>query len=726
MRAGVGPVVRADERSDGERVRDDLLGLLVDAVEDYAILMLAVDGRVVTWNAGAQRVKGYRPEEIIGRHFSVFYPQADIDARKPDRELAIAVAVGRLEDEGWRVRQNGEWFWASVVITALRDTDGSLRGFGKITRDLTERRANESALRVSEERFRRSFDQALIGMMIIDLQGRYERVNDAFCAIVGYSHEQLTGLSRERITHPDDTANDAAALRTLLAGAATSYTTEKRYLHAVGHAVRAQVNVTLISDTDGRPLHFIAQAQDITERHLRDQQLQHMADHDPLTGLLNRRSFRHELEGHIARVARYGATGAVLMLDLDHFKYVNDTQSHSAGDELIVRIAQGLRSRLRDSDVLARLGGDEFAVLLPAADLGETQLVADALLQLLREEAMPTPIAGGGRVTASIGIARFDDGERLSAEEMMVNADLAMYDAKEAGRDRCVRYRTAKHAHPRSESRMKWAEQIQDAIAHDTFELLAQPIVAFTRNGPAQYELLLRMRDSQGDLIAPGSFLYIAERLGLIADIDRWVTERAIQILAEQRALGNDLRLEVNLCGRTIGEEELLELIKRCLDETGVPPDRLIFEITETAAVTHIARAARFAERLSELGCKFALDDFGAGLGSFYYLKHLPFDYLKIDGEFVRHCASNDTDRTLISAIVGIARGMGTQTIAEFVGDEETAEVLARLGVDYGQGFHLGRPAPLTEHLARQHTPATAPQATPPHSTRRHTSPPGL
>jgi diguanylate cyclase (GGDEF)-like protein/PAS domain S-box-containing protein len=711
-------VAHADARSDAERDRDDLLGLLVEAVEDYAILMLDVDGRVVTWNAGAERVKGYRAGEIIGRHFSMFYPPQEVAAGKPERELAIAIADGRLEDEGWRVRQNGEWFWASVVITALRDPDGSLRGFGKITHDLTERRAVESALRVSQERFRCSFDEALIGMTILDLQGRYERVNEAFCAIVGYSHEDLVGLSRESITHPDDAAGDAAAVRSLLAGHATSHTGTKRYLHAAGHAVRAQINVTLIRGPDGAALHFIGQVQDITDRHVHELQLQHMADHDPLTGLLNRRSFQRELDGHIGRVTRYGAAGAVLMVDLDHFKYVNDTHSHGAGDELIVHIAQALRSRLRDSDVLARLGGDEFAVLLPAGDADETQTVADALLQVVRDTPMPSaPGRGDGRVTASIGIARFDDGASLSSEELMVNADLAMYDAKEDGRDRSVRYRTAQHARPRIESRMKWAEQIQDAITHDSFVLFAQPIVPFAGTGPAQYELLLRMPDDHGDLIPPGSFLYIAERLGLIADIDRWVTKRAIEMLAEQRALGHDLRLEVNLSGRTIGDEQLFELIKRRLDETGVPPDRLIFEVTETAAVAHIARAASFAERLTDLGCKFALDDFGAGFGSFYYLKHLPFDYLKIDGEFVRHCASNDIDRTLISAVVGIARGMGTRTIAEFVGDEESVEVLTRLGVDYGQGFHLGRPAPLAEHLAAQRTPA---------ATTRHAAPPGI
>ncbi|MEA2156083.1 MAG: hypothetical protein QOE11_2223 [Solirubrobacteraceae bacterium] len=691
------PAVRSSSIAlDGE----DLLGLFVEGVEDYAILTLDADGRVASWNAGAQRCKGYRSDEIIGRHFSVFYSAADIAAGKPERELEIAAAEGRLEDEGWRVRQNGERFWANVVITALRDGAGALRGFGKITRDLTERRSAELELRASDERFRCSFDEAPIGMLIIDLDGRFERVNDAFCAIVGHSRRQLAGLRGESITHPDDTAADAEAVRSLLAGEATSQMCDKRYLHAAGNAVWVTINLTLIRDPEGEPLHFIAQVQDITARRSHDRQLRHMADHDPLTGLLNRRTFGRALEDHMARVERYGAAGALLMVDLDHFKYFNDTQGHSAGDELIVRIAQGLRSRLRDSDVIARLGGDEFAVLLPGEDEQAVRVVAEALLQCVRDEAMPALIGERKRVTASIGIACFEDGERVTAEEMAVNADLAMYDAKEAGRDRFAFYRTDQHARPRIESRMKWAEQINHAIAHDGFELLAQPIVPLGASGPLQFELLLRMRDAHGDLIPPGSFLYVAERLGLIGDIDRWVTDRAIDMLAEQHALGRDLRLEVNLSGHTIGDEGLFELIDGRLRETGIPPSRLIFEVTETAAVANIAHAASFAERLSELGCGFALDDFGAGFGSFYYLKHLPFDYLKIDGEFVRHCAESKTDRILISAVVQIARGMGKRTIAEFVTNQETVEVLTGLGVDHGQGFHLGRPAPLAEHLA--------------------------
>jgi len=683
------------------RASEERFRLMVDGVQDYAILMLDEAGNVATWNAGAQRFKGYAAEEIIGRHFSLFYPPEDVAAGKPRRQLETAAAEGRLSDEGWRVRKDGSQFWATVVITALRDETGVLRGYGKVTRDITERRLADERLRAAEEQFRRSFEDAAIGMMIADLDGRYLEVNDAFCAILGHPRATLLTLSRQSITHADDLAADEQAVRGLLAGEARSFAREKRFLHAAGHPVWTSINVTLISDAEDRPRHFIVQAQDITERRLYENQLRHMADHDPLTGLLNRRSFNRALDDHVARVKRFGAIGAVLLVDLDNFKYYNDTQGHRAGDSLIVRIGQAVQSRLRETDVVARLGGDEFAVLLAEEDSATAETVAQELLEVIRSKAPAATQREHRHLTASIGIACFSDGEHLTAEEIMVNADLAMYDAKGAGRNGIAHYRTDEHERPRTESQMKWASQITQALADDRFELLAQPIQPLRGGGATQYELLLRMRDAHGALIPPGAFLYIAERLGLIQEIDRWVVAHAIDLLAEHRAGGRDLRFEVNLSGNSIGDPELLELIERRLRDTGVPPDRLIFEITETAAVANIGRAAEFAVRLSELGCHFALDDFGAGFGSFYYLKHLPFDYLKIDGEYVRHCAANETDRILISAVVQIARGMGKYTIAEFVGDQETVEVLARLGVDYGQGYFLGRPEPLVDHLAR-------------------------
>jgi diguanylate cyclase (GGDEF)-like protein/PAS domain S-box-containing protein len=653
------------------------------------------------WSDQQYVLHGLRPGGPIPIHKAYTELVHDDDRERVDAILHAAVQERHAFDFEYRIAlPEGGTRMLHTRGTYLPAGDRRAARLVGTCRDVTGAHLARAAQQAAEEQFRRSFDDALIGMQIFDLEGRYLRVNDAFCAIVGHSRDVLVGLSRERITHPDDLAGDAESLQALLDGTQPSYTREKRYLHAAGHPVWAGIGVTLVRDGDGRPLHFIGQAQDITERRRYEGQLRHMADHDPLTGLLNRRSFARELESHVVRTRRYGATGAVLMIDLDNFKYFNDTQGHNAGDELIVRIAHTVRDRLRESDVVARLGGDEFAVLLPCEDRHSAEGVARDILERVRREAPSSGLGLDKRVTASIGIASLEGSELLTADEIMVSADLAMYEAKDRGRNGLAHYRTENHDRPRIESQMRWAAEITDALAEDRFELVAQPIRPLDGDGPGHYELLLRMRLANGELVPPGTFLYVAERLDLIGEIDRWVTDQAITTLGENCVAGRDMRLEVNLSGHTIGDPALLELVERRLAETGAPADRLIFEITETAAVANMARAAAFADRLSELGCKFALDDFGAGFGSFYYLKHLPFDYLKIDGEFVAHCAESETDRTLISAVVQIARGMGKQTIAEFVGDEETVRLLAEIGVNYGQGYHLGRPAPLDEHLA--------------------------
>ncbi len=690
---------RLNAQARTERLR---LRQLLEGAPDAMIISDSA-GVIQTVNDQTIRLLGYTRGELVGELVDQFLPPGPGAASPLHGATSESQSIARLtgiERELTVRHKDGTEIPVEITLGPVQTDDGPL--IMAAVRDITDRRTAEARLRAAEEQFRRAFDDAPIGMMIVGLDGRYVQVNDAFCALVGHSRDALIGMPRQSITHPDDVLEDDRSHLALLAGASKSFEREKRYINAAGHAVWAAISVTVIRDASGEPTHFITQAQDITERRQYETQLRHMAEHDPLTGLLNRRSLERELANHVARVKRNGATGAVLMIDLDNFKYYNDTQGHGAGDDLIVRIGQALRVRLRETDVLVRLGGDEFAVLLPNEGRESAALVAQDLLEVVRSEA-PASIHGEARrITASIGVACFSDGDRLTGQEIMVNADLAMYEAKENGRNRYALYGTEEHERPRIESQMKWASEITRALAEDRFELLAQPIVSLRGDGPTQYELLLRMLDANGDQIPPGTFLYIAERLGLIQEIDRWVVARAIDMLAEQRVQGRDLRFEVNLSGHTIGDPELVELIERRLKETGVPPDRLIFEITETAAVANIARAASFARHLTELGCRFALDDFGAGFGSFYYLKHLPFDYLKIDGEYVRHCATNATDRILISAVVQIARGMGKQTVAEFVGDQQSLEVLTELGVDYGQGYFLGRPGRLAEHLAGQ------------------------
>jgi EAL domain-containing protein (putative c-di-GMP-specific phosphodiesterase class I) len=275
-----------------------------------------------------------------------------------------------------------------------------------------------------------------------------------------------------------------------------------------------------------------------------------------------------------------------------------------------------------------------------------------------------------------------------------------MYDAKEAGRNQLALHRADEGAQARMHGRITWAERIRVAIDEERFTLVGQPIYDLRSGESTQFEVLLRMLDGHGDLVPPGSFLSTAERLGMIQQIDAITVSKALRALAARGDTLGDSRIEINLSGSSIGDPAILELIESELRETGLAPSRVIFEITETAAIANIAKARDFSEQLGRLGCAFALDDFGAGFGSFYYLKHVRFDILKIDGEFVRDCCSTSTDRLVIKSVVDIARGLGKETIAEHVGDAATVALLRRLGVTHGQGFHLGRPEPLAGFLA--------------------------
>ncbi len=300
-------------------------------------------------------------------------------------------------------------------------------------------------------------------------------------------------------------------------------------------------------------------------------ELKHMADHDPLTGLLNRRAYERSLEEHLARGERYGHAGAVMVLDLDSFKEVNDTLGHSAGDELIVRVAGALASRLRESDTLARLGGDEFAILTPTGEHEEAESLADSLLEVVRQERAPRGPGGRERpITASIGVAPLESAEQLSAEEALINADLAMYDAKEAGRDRSVTYGGAGRGQAHIEARLEWAERIRAALDEDRLVLHAQPVVETATGLTTQHELLVRMVDVHGDLIPPGSFLPVAERFGLIREIDRWVVTRAIRMLGEHREQGRRPTVEINLSAHSLGDAQLALHIGRELRAAGV------------------------------------------------------------------------------------------------------------------------------------------------------------
>jgi diguanylate cyclase (GGDEF)-like protein/PAS domain S-box-containing protein len=554
----------------------------------------------------------------------------------------------------------------------------------------------ERSLEDGEARFEGAFTGAPIGMALVDTEGRWLQVNDALCRIVGHTREELENTTSLSIAHPEDVDLDEAALEEVLDGRIPSYQVEKRYRHAFGHYVWVLLTVSLVRDRAGEPLYLVSQVQDVSERKVLSARLDYLVDHDFLTGLFNRRRFQEELAREAKRLSRYGAKGAVLMIDLDNFKSVNDTFGHKAGDDLLRGVAASLRDRMRQTDVLARVGGDEFAMLLPEADIDQAQIVAEGIVKALGGHVA---VLGDQRigVTASVGIALF---EGLRAAEALEFADLAMYEAKEAGRNRVAARRPGSERGEQVSGRSE-VELIRTALAESRLLLYSQPILDLQQDEVCQHELLLRLRTgAEGEPSLPSSFLYLAERFNLIQEIDCWVARQAIERIAEHARAGRRLVLHVNLAGKSIGDPRVASLLENAIREARIDAACLVFELTETTAITNIEDARTFTRRLRTLGCRFALDDFGAGFGSFYYLKSIPFDYFKIDGDFVRDLVASPMDQLVVRAIVGIAAGMGKKTIAEFVPDESTMRLLRESGVDCAQGYHVGRPRPLAEALS--------------------------
>jgi diguanylate cyclase (GGDEF)-like protein len=424
-------------------------------------------------------------------------------------------------------------------------------------------------------------------------------------------------------------------------------------------------------------------------------ELRHLADHDSLTGLLNRRRFRAELDQYVSFSARYGGRGAVMVIDIDGLKEVNDRLGHQAGDTLIRRVAEILRERVRATDLVARLSGDEFAVLMPQSDTaGALQLGEDLRAQVAEGMPLNSEIDAA---SISVGITMFGGQGAVGAEAVLVAADQAMYQAKAEGRNRIALFHTPGENGEVAQRAQTTSARIRDALTQNRLRLATQPIRSLASGGIERYELLLRMTGESGELLPAASFIEVAERSGMVQELDRWVVARALELIGERQRAGSPVSLHVNISGASMTDLSVLEFIERRLDEGEADPARCTFEITQTAKVEDYATAAGFADRLTEFGCEVAIDDYGAGFGPFAYLQKVPFDVIKIDGAFIRDLPRNDADQLTVKAIVQIARGLGKRTIAEFVEDEETRTMLQGYGVDMAQGYHLGRPVDSAE-----------------------------
>src|SRR5688572_298135 len=677
------------------RERSELFEALAATLPEVALIHT---NAILYANRAAGELFGVAPETLVGKPIT--------DLLRPAYRAGMRKHVGAGDSseplapfEVQLISNDDQGIWAE--LHSRRVTSGGEQALMTVARDITHRKSLETSLGRGKLQARITLESIGEGVITTDRNGTIDYMNEAAEQLIGCTRSAGIG---KRLTDLISLVDEID--RSSLGDPVAKCLSERRRVNLGRRAFllskqaerefSTELTASPIRGPEAQVAGCVVIFHDVSELRGLAREMSYQASHDALTGLVNRAEFERRLETALDSARGEGVGHVVCYLDLDRFKLVNDTGGHIAGDNLLREIGALLKQRVRDSDTVARVGGDEFAMLLAGCPLDKAQQIAEDVVQAVagHQFAWQDRVFDIGVSLGLVEVGK-DSG---SAESVLGAADSACYIAKQQGRGRTHVYSTRDEVMARERGEIQWLQRLQRALKENGFELYVQPIVAMggrNRSGPAA-EVLLRMRDESGGSILPVHFLASAERYQLMSHIDRWVVQTTLTAIAGGAPhLPAGRTCNINLSAQTLGDDDFLEFVVDVLDHTGVSPDRICFEVRESAVVSQLDQAQRFINVLHGIGCRFALDNFGSGIGSFANLKNLSLDFLKIDGTYTRNLQTDSVNREMVAAMVKLARTLDFQVVAEQVEDQTSFEALRDLGVDFVQGYAVEKPRPL-------------------------------
>jgi len=686
-----------------ERIRasEQRMSAIFESMQD-TIYQTDLDGIIQWATPSIRQLLGYDAHEVVDRNIKEFYLNAGDHAQL---KHALNIHSGRLQHFETRlVHKNGTHIWVSENSHYRYDTRANPVGIEGTIRDTTALNMAREALQKEKERAEVTLGSIGDGVITTDMNGNVEYMNTVAELSTGWKLEDARGKPMHKVfrlfdeKYQEEPPNPAS--QCLEQGKSIMLTGHLLLIHRYrDQPTSVEVNASPIRDANADITGVVLVFHDVTELRGLAKKMSYQATHDSLTGLLNRREFENRLKQAINDAREENNRHALCYLDLDNFKVVNDTSGHIAGDELLKQLTIRLRMELREADTLARLGGDEFGILLEGCSIENATEVVESLRKIVEDFRFVWD-NNSFRIGVCIGLVPIDQ-DCGTLSDILSAADSACYIAKEQGRNRVHIYEQNDEAVAERHGQMQWVQRIQNVLEEDRFRLFFQPIAKLTREpgevNTTHGEVLIRMLDDYNRIVGPGSFIASAERYQLMPAIDRWVVTNTFHMLAldKQRIRDHLSACCINLSGQSLSDERFMEFLVSEIRNSGVAPELLCFEITETAVIANLSNASSLISKLRTMGCRFALDDFGVGLSSFGYLKNLAVDYLKLDGCFVTNMVHDKTDLAMVEAINQIGHSMNIKTIAEFVEDRQTLEAVRKIGIDYAQGYEIAKPVPI-------------------------------